>query len=38
MLGQFCLDMMVLAWCIDLNGIESKSVVKCPYPTGIKIA
>jgi hypothetical protein len=29
--------MKVLAWYIDLNGIENKNTVKYPYPTGVKI-
>ena len=27
--------MGVLAWCIDLNGVENKIAVKYPYLTGI---
>ena len=30
------LDMKVLAWSIDLNGIKNKDIVKYPYPIGIK--
>ena len=30
------LGMKVLAWYIDLNGIENKKTVKYPYPIGIK--
>ena len=33
---RFCLSMKVLVWYIDPNGIENKSTVKSPYPTGIK--
>ena len=28
--------MKVLAWYIDLNGIENKNIVKYPYPTSIQ--
>ena len=30
------LGMKVLAWYIDLNGIEKENNIKDPYPTGIK--
>ena len=35
-LGRFRQAKKVPAWYIEPHGIENKSFVKCPYPTGIK--
>ena len=32
-LSPFCLAMKVLAWYVDLNGLENNNFVKHPYPT-----
>ena len=35
-LGWACLRLKVLAWCLDLNGIKNKDIVKYPYHIGIE--
>lgn len=35
-LVRYCLGARVLAWHINLNGIENKFTVKYPYPTGFQ--
>jgi hypothetical protein len=35
---KFYLGMKVLAWCIDVDGIKIKNILKCPYPIDIKNA
>ena len=35
-LGLFYLGLKVLAYCIDVNGIKNKYIIRYPYPTGVK--
>ena len=36
-LGRFHLGMKVLAWYIDMNGIQNTNFIKHPYLTGIRM-